>query len=286
LATPIIPRGTAALHSRAKQQRVAERGLTLLGVDLQDAREEIFVRMVCDGIALGVAYVRAGFKGKSVAAASALFKLPRIQERAARILEARRTTGVVTLSEVTDMLQRVYAGAHAAEEYSAAHNAAFSLARLYGHVTDKSTLEVIRRPSRDPDAPSEQVLSDWVASLPVVSPAPYPLEPPIEGSDPPRGPNDGAPAALLGPEPEPQPQPQGPGPQVNLSNDINYLAGEGPGGTENGAPTRPVTGTPNERAHSDLLGSPFAARGYPYTGENSEKSQISPVYPSVEELFG
>src|SRR4029077_15200120 len=110
---------------------------------------------------------RAGFKGTEVAAHK-LFHLPRIQARAQAILEARRTTGVVTLPEVTDMLKRVFAGAHAKEEYSAAHNAAFSLARLYGHVTDKATLEVIRRPSRDPDAPSEQVLSDWVASLPVV----------------------------------------------------------------------------------------------------------------------
>src|SRR4029077_1118249 len=114
---------------------------------------------------------RAGFKGTEVAAHK-LFHLPRIQERANAILEARRTTGVVTLPEVTDMLQRVFAGAHAKEEYSAAHNAAFSLARLYGHVTDKATLEVIRRPSRDPDAPSEQVLSDWVASLPVVGSSP------------------------------------------------------------------------------------------------------------------
>jgi hypothetical protein len=314
LATPIIPRGTAALHSRAKQQRVAERGLTLLGVDLQDAREEIFVRMVCDGIALGVAYARAGFKGKSVAAASALFKLPRIQERANAILEARRTTGVVTLSEVTDMLQRVYAGAHAAEEYSAAHNAAFSLARLYGHVTDRSTLEVIRRPSRDPDAPSEQVLSDWVASLPVVSPEPAaPLE----------GPFRSAPAAPLGPGPQtrdgdapndaPHPVlsadnmgPEGPGPQVDLSNDINDLAGEGPGGTENGAPTRPVTGTPNKRGRSELLGpdpragsellgsvaqldvgraSGSSEAGSPFADEGTT-APAGGDYPSAEELFG
>jgi hypothetical protein len=150
----------------------SQKGALLLGVDLKDAKEEIFVRMVCDGLALGIAYARAGFKAKNNAAPSLLFQLPRIQARAAAILEARRTTGVVTLSEVTDMLQRVFAGAHAKEEYSAAHNAAFSLARLYGHVTDKATLEVIRRPSRDPDAPSEQVLSDWVASLPVVGPAP------------------------------------------------------------------------------------------------------------------
>lgn len=257
----------------------------LLGVDLRDAKEEVFVRMVCDGIALGVAFVRAGFKG-TPQAAHKLFHLPRIQERANAILEARRTQGVVTLSEVTDMLQRVFAGAHAAEEYSAAHNAAFSLARLYGHVTDKATLEVIRRPSRDPDAPSEQVLGDWVASLPVVSPALDPLE----------GPPRSAPAALLGPGPsrladlfqgsspetlsaDKGPEgssPEGSGPQLDLFNDINGLSYarqramhvdvhrvphvnvdtpglEGRAGTENGAPVGPVTGAPNPRAHSGLL---------------------------------
>jgi hypothetical protein len=192
-----------------------QRGVTLFGVDLKDAREEVFVRMVCDGLSLGVAFVRAGFKG-TPQAAHKLFQLPRIQERAAAILEARRTQGVVTLSEVTDMLQRVFAGAHAAEEYSAAHNAAFSLARLYGHVTDKATLEVIRRPSRDPDAPSEQILSDWVASLPVVGASPQgsdlrpeALEGPAEPSEPSQGgligPIQRAPAAPLGPGPSCQP---------------------------------------------------------------------------------
>ena len=41
------------------------RGLTLLGVDLRDAKEEIFVRMVCDGLAIGVAFQRAGFTSKT-----------------------------------------------------------------------------------------------------------------------------------------------------------------------------------------------------------------------------
>ena len=130
----------------------------LFGVELRDAQEEIFVRMVCDGLAIGVAFRRAGFTSKTKDAPYNLWQLPRVQERASKILEARRTTGVVTLGEVTDMLQRVFAGAHAAEEFSAAHNAAFSLARIYGHVTDKSVIEHIRRPSRDPDAPSEQAL--------------------------------------------------------------------------------------------------------------------------------
>ena len=79
----------------------------------------------------------------------------------------------MTLAEVTDMLQRVFAGAHSEGEYSAAHNAAFSLARIYGHVTDKATLEVIRRPSRDPDAPSEMALGAWVEALPAFGPGPF-----------------------------------------------------------------------------------------------------------------
>jgi hypothetical protein len=256
-----------------------QRGVVLLGVELKDAREEMFAVMVCDGLPLRLAYKRAGFESRDNNAPSKLFNLPRVQERAHKILEARRTTGVVSLSEVTDMLKRVYAGAHSAEEYSAAHNAAFSLARLYGHVTDKATLEVIRRPSRDPDAPSEQVLSDWVASLPVVGPAVSSLE----------GPSRGAPAAPLGPGPsQPVPNyppvcqpglagsgPQGPGPQLDLFNDISGLAlpGDRARQSENGAPTKPVTGTPDKRARFPLLenGSPFAAEGTPY--------------PSAEELF-
>jgi hypothetical protein len=139
------------------------------------------------------------------------------------------------------MLKRVYAGAHASEEYSAAHNAAFSLARLYGHVTDRSVVETIRRPSRDPDAPSEQALASWVDSLPGL-PSPGPKAPafgPGEALEkaleaPPRG----APAQLLGP--------QGSSLESELSNEINWLAeGPGPGRsrTENGAPSGPVTGT-------------------------------------------
>jgi len=242
----------------------------LLGVDLQDAREEIFVRMVCDGLALGVAYVRAGFKGKSAAAASALFALPRIQERANAILEARRTTGVVTLSEVTDMLQRVYAGAHAAEEYSAAHNAAFSLARLYGHVTDKATLEVIRRPSRDPDAPSEQVLSDWVASLPVVGQSPEPSEALLEGLP------HRAPAEPLGSETTTPPSTM----QPEVVHDVEPPQRDATGmEIENGAPTNRVTGAPPPCGPADLLGPGSSKDGSPLADEGT-------VYPSADELFG
>jgi hypothetical protein len=330
--------------------RHKQRGVVLLGVELRDAREEMFVIMVCDGLPLRLAYKRAGFESKDNNAPSKLFSLPRVQERANRILEARRTTGVVTLSEVTSMLQRVFAGAQSAEEYSAAHNAAFSLARLYGHVTDKATLEVIRRPSRDPDAPSEQVLSDWVASLPVVSPTVDPAQalpgPAVEGSE---GPSRGVPAAPLGPEPlpvdssadrsaqvaqGPEPQgsgpelyaynsspqgpsvvsrettppgsgPEGPGPQSDLFNDVNGLGVTRGMEIGNGAPTRPVTGSPSARARTTPLephagtrspllenGSPFADQGTttPTGGDYPAKRERSPaeggtVFPNAEQLF-
>jgi hypothetical protein len=267
----------------------SERHAALFGVELRDAREEIFVRMVCDGLALGVAFARAGFTSKAAEAPSNLFHLRRVQERANAILEARRTSGVVTLPEVTDMLKRVFAGAHSEGEYSAAHNAAFSLARLYGHVTDRATLEVIRRPSRDPDAPSEQALAAWVDTLPSL-PSPGPVSPamglegpgPGSAEGPPEGvlappegvlsPPRGAPAAPLG-GPGPQsfsfikdlsqgPGPGalgGPGPREEFPNEINWLDGT-PGQPENGAPSRPVTGTPTPRARSGLLGPTPRAR--------------------------
>ncbi len=250
-------------------------GVMLFGVELRDAQEEVFVRMVCDGLALGIAFSRAGFKSKAKDAAINLFHVPRVQARAQAILEARRTTGVVTLSQVTDMLQRVFAGAHSEGEYSAAHNAAFSLARLYGHVTDKQTLEVIRRPSRDPDAPSEQALASWVESLPGL-PAPGPsvlAGPGLEAgpsSDPtphilpdagPSGPLPAPPAELLGLQPDlpndinwldagpSRPGPSGP----ELSNDFKGLATVAPP-SENGAPVGPVTVTPLEGGRSKPLG--------------------------------
>jgi hypothetical protein len=258
-----------------------------LGTDLRDAQEEQFIRMVCDGLALGVAYSRAGFKSSHREAPYKLFQLPRIQVRATAILEARRTQGVVTLAEVTDMLQRVFAGAHSEGEYNAAHNAAFSLARLYGHVTDKATLEVIRRPSRDPDAPSEQALASWVDTLPLLpSPqgpvvdavvvsgpeasGPEASGPEASGPGDPAGlaPSPGAPAAPLGLE-------------AKFPNDINWLGAEpsgpeafGPSGleplegkfpndfkglatggrSENGAPVGPVTETLHRRGRAGLLG--------------------------------
>ena len=256
---------------RLKQART----VVLLGVDLANAKEEAFVRMVCDGLSVGMAYVKAGFTSKHHDAPINLFHKPHIQERAAAILEARRTQGVVTLPEVTDMLKRVFAGALHDAEYSAAHNAAFSLARLYGHVTDRATIEILRRPSRDPDAPSEQALGDWVASLPALNgPGPAPAAERAEGDLPAR---PDAPAAPYNHQPEPQsqflndinamsgPEPQGPylhtagpGPsEAELCNEIKGLDGSGmavPGRPENGAPSSPVTEAPTPRGGAGLLG--------------------------------
>ena len=276
------------------------RHLPDLGTDLSDIREEQFVRMACDGLPLGVAFVRAGFKINRRDAPSLLFALPRIQARAQAILDARRTSGVISLSEVTDMLKRVFAGAHSEGEYSAAHNAAFSLARLYGHVTDRATLEVIRRPSRDPDAPSEQALSSWVEALPS-GPGPGPLGVAGEASGASFLRVSDAPAGLLGlqpsgPEPqspneikdlasnEPSFQPgqtAGPGPSgPELFNDIKWLA-QGPGPTrgrpENGAPSAPVTEAPQPRAHSGLLGSArTTVLGHVVPGPRSPRPPPSP----------
>jgi hypothetical protein len=323
----LIPSGIAG----RKERRLS--GIVLLGVDLQDAREEIFVRMVCDGMALGVAFKRAGFTSKDVAAPSKLFALPRLQARANAILEARRTQGVVTLPQVTDMLQRVFTEALHSEQLSAAHNAAFSLARLYGHVTDKATLEVIRKPSRDPDAPAEQALSKWIDAIPgpggftvpgLVLPgsvselcqgpecAPQSLEGPSPASpaaDASGGPQPHAPAAPLGRDPNPGPESlndikhldqsgpsgleasaAGPGPhEREKPNEINWLAGTAGVVSENGAPARPVTGTPSPGGRTKPLG-PSGPRGAKTTPRKKKrvpvKKREKPKIPSAKDLFG
>ena len=272
------------------------RKVTLLGADLANVKEEAFVMMVMDGLAIGAAFVKAGFTSKATNAPYILFHKPHIQARANAILEARRTQGVVTLPEVTSMLQRVFAGALHDAEYSAAHNAAFSLARIYGHVTDRATLEVIRRPSRDPDAPSEMALGAWVEALPgLAGPGLGPLDQAsfLRVSDAPAAPL-GLPTEGPGPEipneikwldsSEPplhhglEPRPEGPGPE--LSNDFKGLEGSATGGRpENGAPSRPVTGTPDSGAQSDLLGpGGTEKRGPP-------PEQTGTTYPSADELF-
>ena len=253
----------------------------VMGVELADAKEEIFVLMVCDGLPMGIAFRKAGFDSKDGSAPSKLWALDRCQQRALAILEARKATAAVTLPQVTSMLERVYSSALHNENESAAHNAAFSLARLYGHVTDRAQLEVVRKPSRDPEAPSEQSLSDWVAGLVDVSPSA--IAPQIGAEISPR---PGAPAPLLGDQASVPGTPYhttdnatisndinglsphtgfvdrasllapaaGNDGETKLSNEINWLAG---GGSENGAPTEPVTGTPTAGARTEVL-DPFA----------------------------
>lgn len=232
-----------------------QHAVVLLGVDLTDAREELFVRMVCDGLALGIAFVKAGFssnsdKGRHVAA-HALFNLPRIQNRAAAILEARCTQGVVTLPEVTDMLNRVYAKALHDDQLNAAHNAAFSLARLYGHVTDRAIVETVRKPSRDPDAPAERSLSNWIDALPVRAlEGPGPSEglgeSPVEAASP--SPRE----TIEGSDREPS---SGPNPLISQGSGLE----SSPRQSGNGAPTSGVTGTHPTRAGSAVL-SPGASK--------------------------
>ena len=277
------------------------RKVTLLGADLANVKEEAFVMMVMDGLAIGAAFVKAGFTSKATNAPYILFHKPHIQARANAILEARRTQGVVTLPEVTSMLQRVFAGALHDAEYSAAHNAAFSLARIYGHVTDRATLEVIRRPSRDPDAPSEMALGAWVEALPgLPEPSPLGLGPgPSEPSEARFVRLGDAPAAPLGlttegPGPElssninwldssepPLHHAQGPRPEGPGLENLNEIKGLGPTGgrPENGAPSGPVTMTPIERGHSELLG----PRGEEKRGPLPE--QTGTGYPKMEDLF-
>ena len=297
----------------------------MLGAGLNDVREENFCLMVCDGISLAIAFERAGFKSGNTAAPSNLFHLDRIQHRTNEILEARRTTGVVSLSEVTDMLQRVFTGALHRDEYSAAHNAAFSLARLYGHVTDRSTVEVIRRPSRDPDAPSEQALASWVNSLPVIDH--------VDLGAPP-----GAPASLLGTPADnlatvASSSPPVPSDLASVSNDLGLATAadslatpsdpiahathshldwcekpndfneleicsrsvQAGGRPENGAPSRAVTGTPAPRARSSLLGpaggsekeAPLPNRQVPGTSGGCDTPEVAlrSEWPPAEDLF-
>jgi hypothetical protein len=293
-----------ALVPKRGSSKIGYEEPVLFGVELRDAREELFVILVCDGLPMGLAFKRAGFESKANNAPSLLFNLPRVQERAQAILAARRETGAVSLPQVTDMLKRVFAGAHSEGEYSAAHNAAFSLARLYGHVTDRATLEVIRRPSRDPDAPSEQALGDWVAGLPVISgPGPAALGPADQGllpADLPPRPD--APAEPLGPETiflnnskDLQDMglgsglgPSGPEPlEWILSNDIKGLGPEARGRTENGAPSGPVTVTPQRRARSGLLG-PGGIKKRVLTPRQVPGTAGGKVskYPSAKDLFG
>jgi len=147
------------------------------------------------------------------------------------------------------MLKRVYAGALHSNEFTPAHNAAFSLARLYGLVVDRAQLDVIRRPSREPDAPAERALSSWIAELPSYSQGPT----------------------------QPSPQGQGPGLLIEATAagsdfDTTRQGSKGEGETGNGAPSRPVTGTPTGGGRSEQWGPLVDDEGTPI--------------PSAEELFG
>lgn len=198
------------------------------GKALVKMREENFATMIADGMEAAEAWRRAGWPMSGQGAAASAFqalKRPAVRARIEALLEARRKTGALSLEDVTHMLQRVYAGALHDGEYGAAHNAAFSLARLYGLVVDRAQVDVVRRPTRDPDAPSEQALGAWLEALP--------SKPLITLDNP--------------------PQPQGPG--LDLSGDranpLKSLGFQGPGPagrSENGAPDRAVTGTPQPGA--------------------------------------
>jgi len=221
-----------------------------IGVGLTDEREECFCLLIADGLSVALAFRTAGFtaKDKRVSAFD-LYQTQRVQDRIKAILKARASHPPVSLSEVTDMLKRVYAGAIHSNEFTPAHNAAFSLARLYGLVVDRAQLDVIRRPSREPDAPAERALSAWIAELP-----PFTSGPRNEG---------------------PSPQGSGSGLLIEataLGSDLDGArVHEARGETGNGAPTRPVTGTPPLRAHSAPIGSPFEDEGT--------------SIPSAEDLF-
>src|SRR5215467_1856022 len=138
--------------------------LVPLGAWLKDSKEEAFCVLLADGIGLAIAFQRAGFKAKG--SAMGLFQEPRIQARIQEIIKARASHPPVSLSDVTDMLKRIYAEAMYSNELAPAHNAAFSLARLHGLVVDRAQLDVIRRPSREPDAPAELAMSEWIQRLP------------------------------------------------------------------------------------------------------------------------
>jgi hypothetical protein len=227
-----------------------------IGIGLNDEREECFAMLIADGIPIAIAFRTAGFTAKDKkASALALYRSQRLQDRVTAILRARASHPPMSLSEVTDMLKRVYAGALHSNEFTPAHNAAFSLARLYGLVVDRAQLDVVRRPSREPDAPAERALSSWIAELPPYTPGPKSPEVPVG---------------------------QGPGLLIEGSTlgcdlDTTRVVSEGPGGIGNGAPTGPVTGTPTGGGRVSPIGSPSADEGTGYPGGE---------YPSAEDLFG
>lgn len=223
-----------------------------IGVGLDDLREECFCLLVADGVPLAIAWKTAGYTAKHKSGALHLYGAPRIQDRVTAILRARASHPAVTLSEVTDMLKRVYTGAIHSGEFTPAHNAAFSLARLYGLVVDRAQLDVIRKPSREPDAPAEVALSSWIADLPSYNPSPQGSSPTGQG-----------PGLLI----------EGSAYGCDLDTTRARLQ-EGPGAIGNGAPMRPVTGTP----HAGGRTAPLSETGSPLSDEGT-------ILPSAEDLF-
>ena len=267
-----------------KRVRKSPPSIVPIGAGLNDEREECFCLLIADGVAVALAYRTAGFTAKGKGAL-VLYGSQHIQDRVKAILRARAASPAVSLPEVTDMLKRVYAGALHSQEWTPAHNAAFSLARLYGLVVDRAQVDVIRRPSREPDAPAEQALSSWIEALP--GPVSTGLEGLSTGLE---GPLRGAPAA---------PDIQGPGLLIeatSLGNDldgpsgprvphvnVHMDAGPGPGAkargeTGNGAPSGPVTGTPTPCGHSENVAELDEGTGLPAW-------ESTGTFPRPEDLF-
>lgn len=280
-----------------------------IGNDLADAREECFARMVADGLTLGVAWARAGFPAepdmlRAAVAGGNLFRTPHIGARVAAILEARAQASTASLPEVSDMLRRVYAEALHSGEYGAAHNAAFSLARLHGLIIDRAQIDVVRRPAREPDAPAEQALGAWVEALPPMITIEGPKAQDASNINSLAGPGPLGPEVYASPDGVMIPSQAGPGPSgpENL-NEIKGLAR--PGRPENGAPTVAVTGTPSVSAqsapeakarHSKAGSAPRAPKKRvplrtkkvgPKPLKRPKKIKLVPrVIPTAKELFG
>lgn len=228
----------AGLHIMRGRKRLLP---PAIAAALKDQRHEFFALLVADGMPLIEAFVRAGLAAKrtnsAAVLASNLHARPDLQARVQAIREARRGTAAVTLPEVTDMLQRVYAAGIADGELGPAHNAAFSLARLHGLVIDRAQIGIdVRRPTRDPDAPAEQALEGWLKALPG----------PTAGLEP----SSPKPLITLENSPIEGPEPSSLASGLELSNDIKGL-GLGWGRSENGAPVGPVTGTPSTGGRAD-----------------------------------
>lgn len=228
-------------------------------------KEEAFCILIADGVPVAMAFRKAGFSAKGNSAL-ALYSQPRIQERISAIVKARAATAPVSLPEITDMMKRVYAGSIHDCEYTPAYNAAFGLARLYGLVVDRAQLDVVRRPSREPDAPSEMALGQWIEQLPSLPPGPQsqPLAAHIPS---PIGPGPSASSIDLTPFGCDLDGPSSRGPGLDAGPRADATGGEIGNEPLGGR----VTGTPSPRAHfsvdtraSQKDGSPLDAEGNPY----------------------